>query len=157
MSSENLDLTLITAIVGAVCGVLGAVLGVINTWHQIQTNKVRLKVTPQFVFPVGPLEGSEINFGIDVINQSGFPLTIVDVGLNLSDGRKIPIVASVSCDIPSQLPIRLESRSSYSKMFNILSLDDHLAQVVSAYARTGCGVVETGTSGALKQLVRESK
>ncbi len=44
-------ITLGTAIVGAICGVTGAVLGVISTWHQVQRNKVRLKVTPHHVIP----------------------------------------------------------------------------------------------------------
>jgi hypothetical protein len=41
--------TLITAIVGAVCGIAGAILGIINTWQQLRRDKVRLKIIPKHV------------------------------------------------------------------------------------------------------------
>jgi len=45
--------TLVTAIVGAVCGMCGAILGIINTCTQLSRNRVRLKVIPKRGYMVG--------------------------------------------------------------------------------------------------------
>ena len=47
--------TLITAVVGAVCGIVGAILGVMNTWQQLRRDKVRIKIIPKHVIPFGAL------------------------------------------------------------------------------------------------------
>ena len=60
------NITLITAIIGAVCGLLGAVLGIINTWNYIRRNKIRLKIIPSYVILVG---STSIDFGIEVVER----------------------------------------------------------------------------------------
>jgi hypothetical protein len=152
MASETV--TLITAIVGAVCGVAGTILGVINIWHQLTRNKVRLKVTPQHTILM--LNRSmPLNFSIEVVNLSEFPVVIEDIGFQLADGRKATISPVPGLEPNGSLPMRLESRAAYSKIF---SLDQNLvpwSKVRCAYARTQCGTLVTGTSPALQQLVRK--
>ena len=46
------NITLVTAMIGAVCGILGLILGIINTWHQISKNRVRLKIIPKIAFMI---------------------------------------------------------------------------------------------------------
>jgi len=147
--------TLITAIVGAVCGVAGAMLGVINTWHQMRRDKVRLKVVPKHVIPVGIIERAQLNFGLEVINMSEFPVVIEDVGFLLVDGRHGTLATVPGMESNGKLPLRLEPRSSYSKLFYVDQKAIDWSEVRSAYARTQCGTEITGTSGALTQLVRE--
>lgn len=146
--------TLITAIVGAVCGVAGAILGVINTWQQLRRDNVRLKIIPKHVIPVGALENAPLNFGLDVINLSEFPVVIEDVGFLLADGRHGTLATVPGMENHGRLPLRLEPRSSYSKLFYADHETIDWNDVRSAYARTQCGTEITGTSGALKQLIR---
>lgn len=148
------DITLILTITGVVCGVIGAVLGAIKTWNQLQINKVRLKVTPQHAIPVGSLEGAPINFSIDVINLSEFPVTITDVGFTLAGNRKATLATLNRIQQPSDLPVRLEQRTTYSVWFELSTDDPNTKYFLSAYAHTQCGETVTGTSDALKQAVK---
>jgi len=148
------NITLVTAIIGAVCGVSGAILGVINTWNQLTKNKVRLKVTPVHAIPVGTLANSGVNFGIEVINLSDFPVTISDVGFLLKNKKRATLCMVISIDQPAKLPIRLEPRTAYKKYFNID--EAKLPKLTKyAYVDTQCGELITGTSGALKQKIKE--
>lgn len=149
------NITLITAIIGAVCGVFGAVLGIINTCYQVSRNKIRLKVIPSHAIPVGAIANLGINFGIEVINLSEFPVTIVDVGFLLRDNRRATLSPVESIDQPGKLPLRLEPRTSYHKYFNT-DMAGFPEQVRSAYVLTQCGELITGTSGALKQKIKET-
>jgi hypothetical protein len=149
------NITLITAIIGAVCGVSGAVLGVINTWNLLTKNKVRLKVTPIHVIPVGTLASSNVNFGIEVINLSDFPVTISDVGFLLKNKQRATSFSVISIDQPSKLPVRLEPRTAYKKYFNI-DKAGLPKQTEYAYVDTQCGELIIGTSGALKQKIKEA-
>lgn len=153
MAGENV--TLITAIVGAVCGVAGAIFGVINTWHLLRRDKIKLKIIPKHVIPVGAIEKAPLNFGLEVINLSEFPVVIEDVGFLLSGGRHGTLATIPGVETNGKLPLRLEPRSSYSKMFFIDQDTVNWSDVKSAYAHTQCGTEITGTSGALNQIIRE--
>ncbi|HEX9751432.1 MAG TPA: hypothetical protein VGB22_09145 [candidate division Zixibacteria bacterium] len=149
------SITLITAIIGAVCGVTGAVLGVINIWHQIRRGKVRLRVTPTHAMGVGGLEDSPINFCIEVLNLSEFPVVVEDVGLRVSRRTIATFRLEEGLDYPGKLPQRLEPHTSYKKCVSVTSVTTDWQKVRTAYARTQCGVLVTGFSPALKQLIRQ--
>lgn len=149
------NITLVTAIIGAVCGVSGAILGIINTRHQLSRNKLRLKIIPSHVIPVGGLQNSGLNFGIEVVNLSEFCVTISDVGFTLKDNRQATLAPVVGTEQPGELPLRLEPRTSYHKYFNIDEVG-FPKNVKTAYVKTQCGEMITGTSGALKQKIKEA-
>jgi hypothetical protein len=149
------NITLITAIIGAICGILGAALGIINICHQLSRNKLRLKVIPSHAIPVGGIVNSDINFGLEVINLSEFPVTISDVGFLLADKRRATLATVIGNEQPSKLPLRLEPRTSYHKYFNIDNVG-FPKNVKFAYASTQCGELITGTSVALKQKIKEA-
>ncbi|MDI9570298.1 MAG: hypothetical protein QM278_06195 [Pseudomonadota bacterium] len=83
-------------------------LGVINTWRQMRRDKVRLKVVPKHVIPVGVIERAQLNFGLEVINMSEFPVVIEDVGLLLVDGRHGTLATVPGMESNGKLPLRLE-------------------------------------------------
>jgi len=60
--------------------VLGAILGIINTWHNLDKRRVKLKVTPAHAIPVGGMD-PRLQFCIEITNLSEFPLTISDAGV----------------------------------------------------------------------------
>lgn len=151
MQNETVILT--TAIVGAVCGVAGALLGIINTRHQMQRNKLKLKVMPQHAFPVGGIADAHFNFSIEVINMSEFPVVIADVGFFLVDGCTASLATVQGIESNGALPLRLEPRTRYSKCFWLDNDSIDLSRIKCAYARTECGNTVRGTSPALKQWI----
>ena len=152
MGSESITLTI--AIIGAVCGVTGVVLGIVNTWRQLRRDKVRLKIVPSHVIPVGAVADPGWNFGIEVINMSEFPVTISDVGFLLNNGDKGTIATLPGFEQYGSLPLRLEPRTAFSKYFFVDSETNDWKDTKSAYALTLDGTLATGTSGALKQLIQ---
>ena len=150
--------TLTTAIIGAACGVLGAALGIINMWHRLSKDAVRLKVLPAHALPVGHGGAGEWTLSIEVINLSAFPVTIGEVGLRLwgTKDRLTALRPIVSDGGP--WPRRLESREAVTLIYDSeIRVHERLHEVRSAYAKTQCGTTRYGHSGALKQLVREAQ
>lgn len=130
--------------------VLGAVLGVINTWRLVDSSRVKLRVVPvHVIIPHDPT----LRFGIEVINLSAFAVTVCDVGVMFrgSSERGTYLLPTTSDNGP--WPRRLEPRSTVS-----LRMDRPTAPpghpIKCAFAMTACGVTKRGTSKALKQIAR---
>lgn len=148
--------TLTTAIIGAACGTLGAVLGIINMWHQLSKDAVRLKILPAHALPVGHGGAGEWTVSIEVINLSAFPVTVAEVGLELVTKEHL-INTPTTTTNHGALPVRLEPREALTVLcYPDLKANPRLAEVHAAYARCQCGTVRYGNSPALKQLVREA-
>lgn len=134
-------------------GTLGSVLGVMNTWRAISKDRVRLKVVPKSVIPVGGAD-PEINIGVEVLNLSSFSLSIEEVGFVLKrTSKRLAIINPITAK-NTQPPFKLEPRSSitiYGKLH-----PEKMKGIVSAYARTSCGHDKRGNSPALRSLVKGS-
>jgi hypothetical protein len=133
---------------------LGAGLGIMNTWNSLNQRRVRLRVTPMHTFSV---PGGQQGFGIEVINLSAFPVTVIDVGFSI--GRRLGKAGRLSVIQPILIdgkpwPRRLESRESVSTYPDPRELVGHGKKIGKAYARTSCDTVVLRDSGALKQLRR---
>ena len=130
--------------------VLGAVLGIINTWAKISERRVRLRVRPMSTVGGPPGAG----FSIEVTNLSAFALTISEVGFlkgraTSSSPARMLIAYPLILD-GGQWPRKLEPRDQVS-----LYLDpQHIphGSIGKAYAKTLCGELAVGDSPALKQL-----
>lgn len=164
-------ITLTTAIIGAVCGCLGAVLGIINTWHKISCNTVKLKVIPKLAFMLGgagtvtvdknidkiphPIAERPSRLCIEIINLSSFPVTISDVGFgNVTKVRHTLCNAELSPG--KKWPCRLESREAVVVYAGFgVHLDAEVVTYPKAYASTDCGAVHYGTSPAFKDYLFE--
>lgn len=146
-------ITLLQAITLAIAFV-GAVLGIINTWHAIDKSRVKLKVRPAHAIPYGSAS-SRIEFAIEVTNLSAFPVTIRDVGVFVM-GRKHRIAYGGADGLMNDglWPKRLEPRSSVTVYGGNPAKQS--SNINCAYAITECGVTSTGTSAALKQIIREA-
>jgi len=59
---------------------LGAVLGVMNTWNAIDQRRVRLRVRPSHAITV---PDGALKFCVEVLNLSAFAVTITEVGFSL--------------------------------------------------------------------------
>jgi len=147
--------TLIIAVIGAVCGILGAVLGVIHTLHQLGKSRVRLRVVPKQAHYVGRAGMSGPLMCIEVINLSDFPVTVSDVGFTsgtVKDAR-LAVIQPILHDGGSW-PRRLDSRESVTVYCSQdLRYEKGLERVSRAYVQTDCGEVKYGKSPALTQYV----
>ena len=132
---------------------VGAVLGVINTVHNLNQKRVRLKVIPKYAFPVsaqGEL-GQEMAC-IEVVNLSTFAVTITEVGFTIDGhprkGKRAALPQPLLFD-GKPWPRRLEPRQSVSTYFELHKLPRKIGK---AYAFTDCLETELGDSPALAQL-----
>jgi len=152
--------------------ILGAVLGIINTWHQLSKDKVRLRVVPKMAFMTGPAEvmigdrphsmaeefrrrGTPRRLCVEVINLSAFPVTISGVGFGkTAQGRYALTRPDVTPG--KSWPTRLEPREAVTVFAGINEdLAPSLMSEPVAYAKTDCGVTQYGNSPILTAYVAE--
>ena len=129
---------------------LGAALGVINTWHSLDKSRVKLLVRPKHAIPFGGAD-QRLTFCIEVINMSAFAVTVDDIGVFYKGtDRRGSITQPVLVD-GGKWPRRLEPRSSVS-IYGQSPISSAGHVIRCAYARTECGHTQVGTSPALKQI-----
>lgn len=132
---------------------LGAALGLWNTWQGWRDRSVRLRLrATQAIGLGGP---APTCLSIEVTNLSSFPITIEEVGLTVGKPRgRLPRRAMIPPHsiIVGSLPMRIEPRHSGSVVGWAQELPndgyDH------AYARTSGSEMVFGTSPALRQWVQ---
>jgi hypothetical protein len=131
--------------------VLGAVLGLVNTWHNLDKTRVKLRVRPKRVIPFGNAD-PRLTFCIEVTNLSSFAVTVSDVGVfYYGTNDRGSILQPVLLD-GGPWPRRLESRSSVTVSGQNPASYSKNAKIRCAYAITDCGVTRRGNSPALKQI-----
>ncbi|WP_146149958.1 hypothetical protein [Caballeronia novacaledonica] len=136
---------------------LGAALGVMNTWNTISQRRVRLRVRPAVAFAVPQGHPS---FSIEVLNLSSFAVTVSEVGFTLMDdgqrrGKRITVTDPQVFD-GRPWPRRLEAREAVSVYFAIQPVLQHSKSLRKAYARTACGEHIQGDSPVLDEIRKES-
>lgn len=137
---------------------LGGVLGVVNTWKSIDKDRVKLIVRPAHAITVGAAEAMypQVQFCIEVINASGFPVTVQEVGFfHRGTTSRSALVKLHTMDNKGSTPRRLEAREAVSFFMEKPGRFDG-KRIKAAYARTACGRTFTGTSPALRQLNEEN-
>ncbi len=137
--------------------VLGAVLGILNTWRAIDRDRVKLKVIPKQAIPVGNMPDQRVRLCIDVTNFSTFPLTITEVGVLYKGTDKRGAVVNPIIIDGGGFPRKLEPRTSFTAYMHpeaLLRSNGHKVKCV--YAKTDCGVLVKGNSLALKQMAIET-
>jgi hypothetical protein len=60
--------------------VVGAVLGIINTWHGLDKSRMKLKVVPAHAIPFGGMD-ERLRLCIEITNLSSFAVKINDAGV----------------------------------------------------------------------------
>jgi len=167
---EQPHLPLLLQIFSLSLALFGSFLGVLNAWASWTRDRVNLKVVPKGYIPTrggvysisSPQENNspaQRHICIEIANLGFIPVTIDEVGFlleNASKGR-LAITKPLIIDGGS-FPRRLEPRAS----FVAYAAEDSegktpFHRVTKAYAQTACGVVSTGTSPFLKNLIKISR
>lgn len=132
---------------------LGAVLGIINTWQALDKTRVKLRVRPKHAIPFGGMD-ERLTFCIEVTNLSAFAVTIEEARVSLkgSDNR-LAYTNPVLID-DGGWPRRLEPRTAVTIYGHAPSKNGH--SLKCAYATTACGVTREGTSPAFRKLAKRS-
>ena len=151
MEQEITNIQMITFAIA----VLGAALGIINTWHSLDRSRVKLKVIPAHAIPFGNVDPN-LNFCIEITNLSAFPLTIADAGVFFHGTTDRASIANPVFADGGNWPRRLEPRASIT-VYSQVPVSNKGYKIKCAYAKTQCGVVAKGDSGALKQISNEQQ
>ncbi len=132
---------------------LGAVLGVVNTWRTLSRDRLRLRV--RLVLAIIGSGQHQHRVGIEVTNLSTFPVTLNEVGLHAkgSKSRAVFIPLEVSGESDS-LPCRLEPRTQVTAYILRQAVKVGVPYT-SAYARTACGFEATHRQKKLLAYVSE--
>ncbi len=93
--------------------ILGAGLGILNTWQSADRDRVKLRLSPMAGYPIthGKV-GREPMIGIEVINRSAFPVTIEQVGFQRKGSKDLGQFWNPLTTSGERLPIRMEPRSA---------------------------------------------
>jgi hypothetical protein len=144
-------LTLITAIAGLVFGVLGAVLGVINTWRAISRDRIKVSITVVWIISQRDTEG----MGIEITNLSFMPITISRVGFTVrGSDEHMPILDGIFGG--GRFPHRMEPRTQITAFVSAAAYEHaNFARVHKAYVETACGKRFTGSSNALRGQIQK--
>ena len=137
---------------------VGAVLGVINTVHSLNRDRIILRVIPEWTDE----SSNRLFLRVKVINLSHIAVSIEEIGFFLSrrrNSKKIPLTDIIPTDeSPFSFPYMLQPKFSVP----IIVSDEIIASkefkdVKYAYARTSDGSTFKENSSALKQAVNEAK
>lgn len=149
----------VSAIAGSIFGAVGTLLGIFNSWHIYNRDRVRVRVDPSFN------ERGQLCIRID--NRSHFPITIKEIGFTLKKDNglndKKNVKKSNKFDLSPgslqgcQLPQKMDALSSFEAIFDFPTgeLLKISSSIRKAYADTGCGKRFTGTSNSFKRKIQE--
>lgn len=141
------SITLITSIAALAFGLLGASLGILNTWHSLSRDTIRLRVRLVGIIPImGVQRGA-----IEVTNLSYFPVTINAVGFTMRPDSFHMQVLIARTPGGESLPQRMEPRTQITVLLAPDTLDKpDFARAQRAYATTACGKRFVGSKKNLR-------
>ena len=166
-----MNIDILSKYVTTAAAFIGMGFGLYNFLVARSSRKVKLKIIPQSIM----LQRNDIQTGkeviisaidefnevtgeflIDVINMSSFPVTVTHVGFKLKVKPGNLIIVKPIIKDNGTWPRKLEHRESVSLYFPLSNLlNSHLSiSIKNAFAKTTCGTTCTGTSVALKKLVK---
>lgn len=97
-------------IVTLIIAMVGAVLGLVNTWRTFSNDRVRVRVKPAYSLLT---DGSEF-LSIEVINLSTFAVTVTSFGFTVRGGSANLFMPDFRLSTPDSLPKRVEPRESFA-------------------------------------------
>lgn len=153
--STSQNMTLAVAIVGAATGLLGAVLGIINTWKSIGRERVKLRIVPKVAEVHAPGQDPTPRMCIEAVNMSCFPITISGVGFSTHSRSQLVVAQPIVLD-GKPWPRRLEPREAVTVYLSPqLMLEPKMLLAKAAYVKTDCGITKEGTGPALASYIEE--
>jgi hypothetical protein len=119
--------------------VIGAVLGILNTWRAYSSDRVRIRVRPSWALLTG---GGEV-LAVEVVNLSTFAVTVTALGFTKLHSSSHAQVISPTLSTGDCLPKRLDPRTGFTALVDPREFMK-ITAVDEAYVRTACGETVTG-------------
>jgi len=154
-------------ITGVTLGIalVGVVLGIINTIHSLNRDRIILRVIPVRVLTPGLSLREDL--GVQIINLSYIPVVVSVVGFSLSKRSFFPSKGKKDKRIPFINPVVLEG-GAFPRVLNpgfLMTIlvpeqilkSEKFKSVKFAYARTSCGLIFKGNNRVLMQAIYNAK
>ncbi|MBF0400585.1 MAG: hypothetical protein HQL90_07430 [Magnetococcales bacterium] len=133
---------------------VGAVLGILNTWRAFDRDRVSLLVAPNIVHAIIDGKFGPPLLSINIVNLSFFAVTIAEVGFLLRGTKERWVIAPPIMMDGGKFPRRLEPRSSFSVLAESgTHLRPDFVKVTHAFAVTECRRTFKGKGPAFKALM----
>lgn len=133
--------------------VVGALLGIINTVHNLDKDRVKIRVQPVLAIMMGIPQRDEEYTGVQITNLSSFSISIHDVGFLLQKtDKRAAIVNPLTANGEVSLPFELGSRKKETFYTKLDSLIRDAGLLKCAYCFTSCGTEVFGNSKIIKQI-----
>jgi hypothetical protein len=149
-------LTIAAAITLAIA-LVGAVLGLINTWQNFDRDRVKLRVSVNLAYLITTQGVSSTpQIAIEVINRSQFPLTISQLGLEQSGTKNVLALISPIMIDGGRLPRRIEPRDAFTAYFSAEATHQVIHSTARrGYAKTASGEIAHSSSRAMRNVLRQ--
>lgn len=132
--------------------IVGAVLGILNTWRAFDRDRIRVRVRPKNFLTDTGAQG----MCFEIVNSGYLPVTITQVGITLRLRPKQELVFIPRTINGGSLPQRLEPRTHVTLILPPgTEKDPMLGKGLRAYACTACGRTFYGNSPALQGRIKE--
>ena len=129
--------TQVTAIVGAVTGILGTGLGFWSLYRQFDADRLKLRVSFSMALSS---EFREPFFTVSVVNRSKFPVTIRAIELLVDNDRSRLVARGTTTSQGGRLPVRLEPRTDMTLYFPPeFHRNPQTHEATQVLVRTACG------------------
>jgi hypothetical protein len=156
-------------------GLLGSVLGVMNTWRTFAKDRVKLRVVPRLAFTLahGTATAARLDtpqvrdllskrvayrLSIEAVNLSSFPIVISEVGFGRTRHHRQTYPPEVVGLPEKTFPTRLEPREAVQFLAPVgTDLDPKVTTNDRAYVETDCGVVWYGKSPAFSAYLKSRR
>lgn len=144
--------TTLFAVITLAVALLGAALGILNTWQSFYRNRLRVSVSPRKAIAAG----QEPRLCFEIVNRGYLPVTISGIGLRLRRPRHRHYFAFLARTIDgAALPQRMEPRTSMTLFMPIDADHDPLIREArDAFVTTACGRTFRGNSQTLRSHIR---
>lgn len=154
---------------------VGMGFGLYNFVNERNKEKVIIKVVPKAILDKGrnslgqemvvtsdnefDAKRSHGLFGVEIVNLSKFPVVINEVGYLVTGEIERMLLPLPILGDKGPWPRKLESRDSVTVYGNVNEMlsSPLMPKVHSAFAKTSCGHIGTGSTVALKQLVESAQ
>jgi hypothetical protein len=150
--------------------IIGAVLGIFNTWRQISKDRVRLRVIPKLAFQIASratmsaaqltdgvkqrlIAGEVPRLQIEIINLSAFAVTVSNAGWGIFSDEELTCTSQPYLPAGQTWPSRLEPRQSVTLEFQPGVAPDERIEAI-AYATTDCGHTFYGKSPVFTEYMK---
>ena len=136
-ASDNAFSSNVTLIIA----IIGAVLGIINTWRSYSKDRVNVMVEARGAILSDGYGQAQHRLCVEVVNLSFMPVTISQISFTLHGNKKYSFIFFPEfMDGKGNLPRTLEARNSFSAFVPYSSYNKETIESLNApYVKTACG------------------